>query len=95
MVGYGEGDCQNHPYETYNCPLCNANVKYEQDGYGKHNAVRRPACEPTDYEDGNYEYYECTVKGCGKYFSGEGAGRELNWEQDIFRPRKVVIIEDY
>ncbi len=95
MVGYGEGDCQNHPYETYNCPLCNANVKYEQDGYGKHNAVRRPACEPTDYEDGNYEYYECIVAGCGKYFSGEGAGRELDWERDIFRPRKVVIVEDY
>ena len=95
LTDYGEGDCCHHPYETYNCPLCKTDVVYEQDGYGNHKVVKRPANEPTDYQDGNYEYYECTVDGCGKFFSGAGAGKELDWEQDIFRPRKVTVLHSY
>lgn len=59
--------CKDYAYEIRKCSLCHIKVKVViGNEYDVHQLIKHEAKEPTCTEDGNNEYYECSV--CGNYF---------------------------
>lgn len=91
---YHEGSCIEHPYWETTCSVCNAKVKYEEDGYGAHSPVYFADKSATDYTDGYKAHWKCSL--CNRMFSGHGCqdDNEL-FESEVIIPRRIKVLSSY
>lgn len=89
---YVDATCLQYGHHTETCTMCRdvRNITDEHLGYGNHRLTYYPAKDMTATEDGNRNYWQCSV--CRKYFSSKDCHEELTEDEVFYRVPKTVEI---
>ena len=82
--------CTEQGYATYTCSVCgDTYIEYDTPAKG-HTIEHVPAKAPTNLDDGNIEYWRCSV--CGLCFSDENAETEITQQSTVIESLYPAII---